>query len=200
MIATFILTREGKNLDPVNLVFGVVTPLLWNLSLLEGFRKRSRFLTICFNSFNRPEDYPFTLLWVTTGLIAGYFVLLGMVEWLKVYEASSLILITVFISVFGDGLAEPIGVRYGRHKYETYALFTKKRYVRSIEGSACVALSAISIVIAMYSYMSPYQFIFMLVAMPVVMTIVEAKSPHTWDNPFLHLVGGVVTIIGCHYF
>ena len=30
------------------------------------------------------------------------------------------------IIIFGDGLAEPVGIRFGRHKYETYAFFQKR--------------------------------------------------------------------------
>jgi phytol kinase len=29
---------------------------------------------------------------------------------------------------------------------------------------------------------------------PVTMTLAEALSPHTWDGPFLYLVGGVSLI------
>lgn len=173
--------------------------MLWLFSYLEVFRKRSKFLSICFAAIDRPEDRPYTLVWIITGMFVGYLVLLGMIEWLKIYDAAFLMSITVFISVFGDGLAEPVGVRFGKHEYKTRALFTKRLYIRTYEGSACVALSAISVIVAIFSYMSVPQFIFMLITMPIAMTITEAKSPHTWDNPFLHLVGGLITIIGCHF-
>ena len=33
--------------------------------------------------------------------------------------------------------------------------------------------------------------ILMFLVLPLLMTITEAYSPHTWDNPFLYLVGGL---------
>jgi len=119
-----------------------------------------------------------------------------MIEWLRIgYDAAHLIFITVFVSTFGDGLAEPIGVTFGRMRYQTRALFTTRKYHRTIEGSACVFLAAISGTITMMDHMTSIQFWAMLIAMPVCLTLTEAKAPHTWDNPFLHLVGGVVTVM-----
>lgn len=46
------------------------------------------------------------------------------------------------IIAVGDGLAEPIGVYLGRHKYLCLQWFSKRRYLRSWEGSMCVFLSA----------------------------------------------------------
>ena len=44
-----------------------------------------------------------------------------------------------FLSVgLGDGLAEPVGRIWGKHKYKVRAMCTSKRYTRSLEGSAVV--------------------------------------------------------------
>ena len=37
-----------------------------------------------------------------------------------------LVIIIMIINGIGDGLAEPIGIRFGKHKYKIYALFQKK--------------------------------------------------------------------------
>ena len=133
-------------------------------------------------------------------MVAGYIAIFFMVEGLRYFDAVNLITMTVFISVFGDGLAEPVGYKFGRHKYKTRALFTKRLYERSWEGSTCVFLSAIAIILAMYHTMTFLQLIYMLILMPPLMTLTEAKSPHTWDNPFMHLAGGLVTMVGCYLF
>lgn len=178
-----------------NLLIGSLLPLLWIFSFLEPLRDRVAFLRICFSSFDRPEDRPHTILWLSSGILIGYWVLFAMIEWLRIYDAAHLIFITVFISTLGDGMAEPIGVRYGKLKYKTNALFTNKTYHRTIEGSACVFLSAISVIVAYHAHFTPPQFLAMLLLMPIAMTVTEAKSPHTWDNPFMHLIGGLITII-----
>jgi hypothetical protein len=42
---------------------------------------------------------------------------------------------------------------------------------------------------------SEVQFLLMLGIVPITMALTEALSPHTWDNPFLFLVGGI-SIVG----
>jgi len=95
----------------------------------------------------------------------------------------------ILINGIGDGLAEPVGVRFGRHPYQTKALFTRKKYVRTLEGSACVFLASIAILIYFHALFTPGQLVAALIILPLVMTLAEAFSPHTWDTPFLFLVG-----------
>lgn len=40
-----------------------------------------------------------------------------MLVWLERHEKAALIYITVLVAGIGDGLAEPVGVRFGRHPY-----------------------------------------------------------------------------------
>ena len=103
----------------------------------------------------------------------------------------SLLYVPILINGVGDGLAEPVGVRFGKHTYETYALFSKKKYVRSIEGSACIFIMSLITVLALHSSFSPNQFIAALISIPVIMTLGEAIAPHSWDSPFLFAVGGL---------
>jgi dolichol kinase len=195
LCATALMVYYDRSTGWTDAILTTIYPLIWVISFLEPIRNRIPFLKICFASIDRPEDRPFTIILISTGFVVGYWVLLAIMQWLSLYNAAHLIFITVFISTFGDGLAEPIGIRFGKHKYKTRALFTKKSYVRSIEGSACVALSAVAGTVAMYNEFTPLQLCAMLVLMPICMAVTEAKSPHTWDNPFLHLVGGLITIL-----
>ncbi len=194
LLSFMLVMHFNTERTALSLFMSCIVPLIWLFSFMEVFRSRVRFLAICFASFDRPEDRPYTILWMATGLVAGYIVMLFMIEWLNLYHAAHLIFITVFISSFGDGLAEPIGIRFGQNKYNVRALFTDRIYQRSWEGSACVFLSGIAGIIAMQNYMTMTQFILMLIIIPAAMTLTEAKSPHTWDNPFLHLVGGALTV------
>lgn len=163
------------------------------LLLSARLRSRSAFLATAFASFDRPEDRPFTLLWLTTQVLATYVVLIAMLLVLQRYDKTALIYITVLVAAIGDGLAEPVGVRFGRHTYRTRALFTERRYTRSLEGSACVLLSGFLAVAALRSQLDATQTILALLIIPAVMTLAEAFSPHTWDGPFLYLAGGLST-------
>ena len=93
------------------------------------------------------------------------------------------------INVIGDGLAEPIGVRFGTHKYKTRALFTNKEFVRTLEGSACVLITGFIVIVMHIEYFSTIQFILAMLFIPIIMTLTEAYSPHTWDTPFLMFTG-----------
>jgi dolichol kinase len=176
-------------------VFGSGLVFLASLALyVQPLRSRSAFLATAFASFDRPEDRPYTLLWLSTQILATYVVLVLMLVWLERYEKSILIYITVLVAGIGDGLAEPVGVRFGRHTYRTRALFTDRLYTRSLEGSACVLASGFLAVFLLRAELDPAQFVLALAIIPLAMTLAEAWSPHTWDGPFLYLAGGASTV------
>jgi len=142
-----------------------------------------------FLSFDRPEDRPNTLWWLFTQVLVGYIVLVPSVMFFVLNGLEGLIWIPLLIIMFGDGLAEPVGIRFGKHKYETYALFSKKKYVRTLEGSACVFLASIIVIVVFHYSFTQLQFIIAMISIPFIMTFVEAFSPHTWDTPTLNLAG-----------
>ena len=162
--------------------------------MYQPIRDRSQFLSTAFSSIDRPEDRPFTLIWVSTQLLATYLVLTMMLSWLEFYDKAALISITWLIAGIGDGLAEPVGVRFGKRKYVTHALFTDRKYIRTVEGSLCVFISGVLAVALHVEVLNQYQFILAMLIIPISMTLAEALSPHTWDSPFLYLVGGVSTV------
>ncbi|MGE0809704.1 MAG: hypothetical protein AB7N69_03690 [Immundisolibacter sp.] len=176
----------------------VTTTLLSGLMFLlcigtfvRPLRAKSAFLSTAYAAIDRPEDRPFTLLWVSTQVVATYLVIVLMVLWLAQYGKQPLIYIAVLVAGIGDGLAEPVGVRFGKRKYRVKALFTDRSYTRSLEGSACVFLSAILAILILRPQFSETQLLLAFAIVPIAMTLAEAFSPHTWDGPFLYLVGGL---------
>jgi len=156
---------------------------------IRPIRTRVPLIARMFLSFDRPEDRPNTLLWLSTQIAAGYLIIVPMLL-LFIYKGyENLIFIPILINGIGDGLAEPVGLRFGRLKYKTYALFSQNEYERSVEGSLCVFVTSIIIIVIMKSYFSPTEYIFALITLPIVMTLTEAFSPHTWDTPTLFLAG-----------
>lgn len=117
-----------------------------------------------------------------------------MVLWLAEYGKQPLIYIAVLVGDIGHGLAEPVGVQFGKHKCRVRALFTDRSYTRSVDGSACVFLSAILAILILRPQLSEIQLLLALGIVPITMTLAEAFSPHTWDGPFLYLVGGMSLI------
>lgn len=179
----------GPHSDAVAFARGIGFVLLLAL-LTKPVRERLPLAATMFLSFDRPEDRPHTLLWLTTQLAAGYLVMLPISAGLAAAGWAELIFIPVLVHGFGDGLAEPVGIRFGRHKYETRGFLCDRRYTRSLEGSACVLIAGLLAVATFHNSFGAAQFAAALVAVPILMTLAEAWSPHTWDTPFMYLSGG----------
>lgn len=156
---------------------------------IDPLRSRIPFIKRMFLAFDRPEDRPHTLLWLSTQTAIGWMIIIPMIVLFSKKGYASLIFIPILINGIGDGLAEPVGIRLGKLKYQTYALFTKKKYVRTIEGSACVFITSVLVILMTKSSFLGMELTYALIAMPIVMTLAEAFAPHTWDTPFLFFCG-----------
>jgi dolichol kinase len=154
------------------------------LCLVEPFRRRSNFLATAFAAIDRPEDRPFTLKWLVTSLIATW---IAIVAWLILLPRTQNYLMTaLFIAGVGDALAEPVGLRFGRHTYAVRAFGTDRLYDRSLEGSACVFISGV-VGVALFVWQSGSWLsnALAMLVIPIAATYAEARSPHTWDQPII---------------
>lgn len=85
----------------------------------------------------------------------------------------------------GDGVGEPIGTRFGRHRYTVPCLLSGERSTRSIEGSLAVVAASFATVVACFGIWGSVSLTPLLVAAAVVslaIGLVEAVSPHGLDN------------------
>jgi len=95
------------------------------------------------------------------------------------------------VTGLGDAVGEPVGTRFGKHKYRVPSL-TSVEAVRSWEGSAAVLImcfAALILGIALapelrFSWASPAT----VPLLALICTSVEAISPHGWDNLTLQVV------------
>jgi membrane-bound ClpP family serine protease len=62
----------------------------------------------------------------------------------------------------------------------------------ALQGSACVFVSGVLAVGIFRNFYSDAQFAVAMGAIPIALTLAEAFSPHTWDTPFIILVGGII--------
>ena len=118
-------------------------------------------------------------------------------------KSMAIIYIPQTINSIGDGLAEPIGIRFGKHKYKTFALFFDGKwfngsFTRSVEGSLCVLIVTAAVISVEFGLgvFSGAQYLYLMTTMPFYMTIAEAFAPHTNDGPFLALVGCSILLAG----
>ena len=184
----FFYDKNNIFLTAISLFSG----LFFFIIYIKPIRERVNVINIAFLSVDRPEDRPHTLRWLFTQTLVSFIVIIPLYLYLMAINKMELIFIPILINAVGDGLAEPIGIRFGKHKYKTYALFTKKKYERSIEGSICVFVASILTILLLFPFFTFFQFIIALIAIPISMTLAEAFAPHTWDNPFLFLVANLL--------
>jgi phytol kinase len=154
-------------------------------------RTRLPFARTMFASFDRPGDRPHTLKWMISQFCAGAAVFLFMIAYFYHLGFASLTTMVLMVATVGDGLAEPIGVRYGKRTYAVRGFLVNRPYTRSYVGSLCVFVCSAVIVALFYDSFTVPQLISALMCVPVAMTLAEAVAPHTWDTPFLILAGGV---------
>ena len=187
-----------------------IISILWNIWFsffgLTLWMKKTRdldctnLLNLSYETIDRPEDRPNTLKWITYQRISIALVLIPFsFLWTK-WETSYFIIISLVILTFGDGLAEPIGIRFGKHKYKVKGIGTDKIYTRSLEGSSMVYLVSIIIIIIFNDYFKKIEFIINLILIPLLTTIVEAISPHTLDNPLIFLTSASILSINHKIF
>jgi dolichol kinase len=176
-----------------NIVSGIIYAGMLAV-LTKPVRKRVGFIRTVFASFDRPEDRPHTMLWLTTQIVAGYSVLIPLGYFLSAMDAPRLIYIPILVNAIGDGLAEPVGVRWGKHTYEVRALTSGRSYTRTIEGSLCVLVTAVLVVLLFRGSFEAAEFWTALIIIPPAMTLAEARAPHTRDTPFLFMIGGLILL------
>jgi phytol kinase len=180
--------------SPVTKVLGLIIAISTLAVFIRPFRERSGIIRTMFLGFDRPEDRPHTLRWLSSQYIAAAVVIVPLVMYLASVHLEALAMIPLLINGLGDGLAEPVGVRFGRHKYNVRALFSDTIYQRSLEGSLCVLFAGI-LSIAAFSHLFTFpQFMAAILTVPLATTFAEAYSPHTWDTPFIYGAAGLLLI------
>ena len=185
---------------PAVFVLSGVSFLLSLLVLVEPIRRRIPVLRTAFAAVDRPEDRPYSLAWMVTQLLGDYAAMVVCTLWLLSYGQVPMIAVVAMAICFGDGLAEPVGVRWGRHRYAVPSLVRGRRYHRSIEGSAVVFAATVVVVLIAGWLLPPGTLIPvaarmpLLILLPVSMTLAEALAPHTWDGPVMYLTGGATLV------
>lgn len=179
---------------------------LWNICiillllpmLLKVIRSRVAVLRTMYSAIDRPEDRPYTTFWFISQLFMSVPIISGFSILFSYWDLEDFVFIPMIILGLGDGLAEPIGIRFGKHPYTVSSLFVGRKYTRTLEGSACVFIFSVASVLIFYDLFSKASIVYTLLSLMILMPIVEAKSPHAWDNPMI-LLAGYLILIGSRY-
>ncbi len=95
------------------------------------------------------------------------------------------------VTGLGDAIGEPVGTRFGKHTYRAPS-FGGVKSTRSYEGSAAVCLVSLIAIVTAFG-ISPElslreQSLFPFIGLALLSAVVEAISPHGWDNAVMQIV------------
>ncbi len=102
------------------------------------------------------------------------------------------------VTGIGDAVGEPVGARWGKHRYRVFSLRGTPA-VRSLEGSLAVFVASAMVLLALGVISPLYDWSVVLVGRLLVIalsaTATEALSPHGWDNLTLQLVPSALALL-----
>lgn len=106
----------------------VWTSYLMFYLLIKPVRRRLTLALLCFRALDREQDRPHSLEWLITQGVAGMIALVAVMIFMSSAAHGNtmrliLVMIPILINGVGDGLAEPVGITWGRHKYRTRAIW-----------------------------------------------------------------------------
>ena len=100
-------------------------------------------------------------------------------------------LVGYLITGLGDAIGEPVGTRFGKHPYRVPA-FRGVPSTRSYEGSAAVFLMSLLAIIIAASLVPELRFtgrsLLLFPGLALLSVVLEAFSPHGWDNAVMQIV------------
>jgi len=164
-------------------LFGGSVMLLILFAVLKG-EKNSLYQALA-----RESDQPYSTRFIVLPLLA---------------TAAGGVLSNVFFPAFafvgylvggwGDAIGEPVGSKWGKHKYQVPTLFGVKA-TRSLEGSLAVFLVSTLICFGVFSFLSYTTHTALLYALIVAFcaTLTEAFSSHGLDNLTMQFVTAMVS-------
>jgi len=146
-----------------------------------------------FESMAREKDYPrrgyfIVVPYLTTaagGLISNLF-----------FGASAIM--GYALCGAADAIAEPIGVRFGKHKYKVPSLKEVKVTERSLEGSFSVLVVSLVLSLLFFVYFYQFPFAKALIAaaiLSIIIAFVEAISFHGADNLTIQVAASGLTYL-----
>lgn len=187
-----LLITRGESVVTDWIVLFSVQGLSGLLTESYVMRARVKLFAYAYVSWDRLEDRPYSMRYDQLEDILRFWIYLPFM--ILFGKGSAIIMIPNLVNQFADGLAEPVGLRFGKHKYRTRALwydgkFWSGKFVRSVEGSATVLVVTLIILLFFRGSFSPLQFKAALLGLPPLMAVVEAVSPHTGDGPLIALAG-----------
>lgn len=141
---------------------------------------------VMYEAIAREKDAPWRTYYILVPYVATFLGGVTSNVWF-----GSAAFVGYLVTGVGDALAEPVGTKWGKHQYRAPTL-TGVRATRSLEGSLAVFVVSIGAFILATMLLHPEGLsvfaILRTLVLAAVCTLVEAVSPHGWDNFTLQLI------------
>jgi phytol kinase len=160
-------------------VFGTAIGIIVGYAVLRGYK------SILFNAVARPGDKPYERFYV---IIPFIMTALGGIA--SNIAFGKYAVIGYITTGWGDAVGEPVGTRWGRHRYRV-PTFTGIRAYRSIEGSAAVFFASLvgCIIISLFGFHLPVLIVIYISLITALITMtVEAFTFHSIDNLTIQVI------------
>jgi len=167
-------------------VFGMMVSVVVGLALLRGPNDR------LYEALAREQDGPYRTYYI----VVPYFATLigGLAS--NIFFGP-LAVVGYLVGGLGDAAGEPVGTRWGRHRY--FSSGSKALVSKTFEGSfAVLAASVVALLISVAIRPELHFDLRAAIALPViaiVCALVEAFSPRGWDNVPMQFVPTVLIAI-----
>lgn len=170
----------------INAIF---TSILVIIVYIFSCYSKNKYIRSIIESNIRDRDQPNGKFFVFLPLITGQLAL-----YVSLYFFNPVFAKVAFCSMgFGDGLAEPIGVRFGKHKYTVNDYIWNVENTKSLEGSFAVFLVSLiscSLMLTLYIVDLKVSYVVLIsLVYATIISIVEAISPRGLDNCLIILCG-----------
>ena len=142
--------------------------------------------SLLYEAIARPKDAPHRTLFVVVPYLAT--LIGGLVSNLAFGPVA---VAGYLVTGLGDAIGEPVGTMFGRHTYQVRSLSSVPA-TRSLEGSAAVFIMS-AVALALAAAVSPQitlagSGVARLLVIAAASALVEAVSPHGWDNLTMQIV------------
>jgi len=142
--------------------------------------------SLLYEAIARPQDAPHR----TRFILVPYFATLvgGLVSSIMFGPVA---VAGYLVTGLGDAIGEPAGTMFGAHRYRVRSLSSVPA-TRSLEGSAAVFVMSV-VALVMAAAVSPHitlaeSGILKLLTIAAASALVEAVSPHGWDNATMQII------------
>ncbi len=186
----WFLTLPLDRARPTFWVAGTVLALAISAVCWARGRGGSRYI---FAGYAREKDAPHEAFHIWFSFVVALTAIL-LID--VVFQDRFILAMAVLLLGIGDAMGEPIGIRFGRHRYTVSGILTAEPSVRTLEGSGGVlAASFIAACAGLWLFggvTSPVTMIAVAALLAGCVTGVEAYSPHGLDNFTIPLVAALV--------